>query len=231
MQPLPAMVRAFFMPLSTLTTGDNLIHLNLHIFEPTFPNPISSIPQFMKKIFALLSIYCLSLGFIQAQKKAKDYILTNTNDTIYGTVRPGTPAQRSLRIGFTAENSKDAQRYEPFQIKAYYLAGEKATYESQLYQVAGLEYAYAVYMQRMNDGYIRVYEYWNTEGERGFIQTFLQRSDERLVEVNFQRFKKQMVLFFDDFPQLADKIERGAFGKNDLTQIVSEYNIWKSRGW
>jgi hypothetical protein len=44
---------------------------------------------------------------------------------------------------------------------------------------------------------------------------------------------RQMVDYFDDFPQLVAKIERMAFKKNfkGLVQMVNEYNIWKKQGW
>lgn len=172
-------------------------------------------------------------GFAGGPKKAKkpDFIVTNTNDTIYGSLKHGTPAQSTIKIQFTKEGTKDTRPYEPFEIKSWYDGKNDAHFESKLLDPGYTPYQYAVFMQRLNRGTVRVYEYWNTFGERGYIQTFLQRKDEKMREVDFINFKQQLIAYFDDFPQLGDKIDRGAFKKSELVKIVDEYNSWMNSRW
>ncbi len=167
-----------------------------------------------------------------AQFPEPGYIVTNTGDTLRGTIKYGTPAQRTVKIVFTDAKTKESTKYEPFQIKEYYVEKEKSTYESEIYQQSlEDEFGYGVFMKRLNNGMVAVYEYWNTDGERGFIQTFIKRGKEKLVSVNYMDFTAQMTEYFDDFPQLSAKIERGAFKKKQLVKIAEEYNKWRDRKW
>lgn len=186
----------------------------------------------MTAVFAILCTQAIA----QKNKKGDkgdDYIVMTNGDTIKGRIIYGTPAQRTVKIKFIEVGTKDERTYEPFQIKSFYSTELEGHFESKVLQfTASMDEGYGVFMQRLNKGAIRIYEYWNTFGERGFVQTYLQRGElERLTEVDYMRFNKQMIEYFDDFPQLSAKIERLAFKKKDLLKIVEEYNAWKNRGW
>jgi hypothetical protein len=125
---------------------------------------------------------------------------------------------------------------EPFMVHSWYASELEYPYESKVMKLSSEEaYGYSVFMQRILDGEVQLLEFWNGFGERGFIQTFLQRKSEKntLFEVAYLKMNRQMVDYFDDFPQLVAKIERMAFKKNfkGLVQMVNEYNIWKKQGW
>lgn len=174
----------------------------------------------------------VGISFGQFAPFESGYIINNQGDTIEGQLRYGTPMQRSSKVVFKAANDTldEANSYKPFTIKSYFVKGE--TYDSKIYDPNPEQpNGYGAFMQRMNEGTVRVYYFWNTDKERGFTQTFLENSLGVLTEVQWFNFKKQMAFYFSDFPQLSMKILRGAFDRKDLIQIAQEYNKWKRDGW
>ena len=158
------------------------------------------------------------------------YIINNQNDTIYGKIKYTTPAIRSSKVIFVKNGDEERLTYKPFQIKGYYV--ENTVYDSKIYDVdLALSYGYGVFMERRNNGIVKLYYYWNTDKERGFTQTFIENDGDYLLEVDFVGFKRQMTRYFEDFPKLQSKIKQGTYKKKDLEQIVAEYNEWKESEW
>ena len=184
----------------------------------------------MKRLLLLL-LMVGSFGMADAQLNFVDgYIITNENDTLYGKIKSTTPAQRSSNITFMEDGERERLKYKPFQIKGYYI--ENQAYESKIYDIdPALPYGYAVFMERINQGAVKVYYYWNTDKERGFTQTFLENDGDYLVEVNPLQFKRQMVQYFEEYPRLQNKIKTGEYKKKQLMEIVDEYNEWKEESW
>ncbi len=158
------------------------------------------------------------------------YIISNQNDTIRGKIKYTTPALRSSKVIFVKNGDEERLTYKPFQIKGYYV--ENTVYDSKIYDVdLALSYGYGVFMERRNNGIVKLYYYWNTDKERGFTQTFIENDGDYLLEVDFVGFKRQMTRYFEDFPKLQSKIKQGTYKKKDLEQIVAEYNEWKESEW
>lgn len=207
-----------------------------------------SLSEFMTKysLFFCFFVFAIASGWAQDTKSkygmagykygSRDFIVQPAGDTLYGDVQYGAPAMRTVRIDFKAEGQKEYLRMEPFMVHSWYASELEYPYESKVIKLSSEEaYGYSVFMQRILDGEVQLLEFWNGFGERGFIQTFLQRKSEKntLFEVAYLKMNRQMVDYFDDFPQLVAKIERMAFKKNfkGLVQMVNEYNIWKKQGW
>jgi hypothetical protein len=158
------------------------------------------------------------------------YVVTNKGDTLRGLIKYARQYELSLRVYFHDEKTREPQVLHPFTIRSYFVHNE--TYESKIYDYAPERPdGFAVFMRRMNLGACRVYEYWNSDQERGFTQVFLEKSGKPMEEVQFFGFKDQMVRYFSDFPQLSAKIARVLFRRRDLPKIVEEYNTWKARNW
>ncbi len=158
------------------------------------------------------------------------YIITNEGEKISGEIKYTTPAQRSGTCIFRADNQDEKVKYQPFQIRSYFLDG--ILYESKIYDFdITLPYGLGVFMQRKNTGIVKVYEYWNTNKERGFTQTFLENDGDYLMEVDPIRFKKQMSKYFEEYPDLQKRIDKGEFKKKALLRLVGEFNNWKENNW
>lgn len=140
---------------------------------------------------------------------------------------------RSVRITFIDGKTGKTNKYFPFQIHAWYVQRLDQTFVSKLIKDnPKASEGKGVFMERVSSdkGPVRCYFFWNTEGTRGYTQVFLEKNT-ALTEVQYGRFKKHMMEYFQDFSQLSDKIQRGAFRKKDLPQIVAEYNQWQEIRW
>jgi hypothetical protein len=160
------------------------------------------------------------------------YLITAKGDTMRGLIKYTRQYELSHRVQFRNEKTREPETFRPFAVKAFFVKNEY--YEAKIYDYAPYEaQGYAVFMRRVNleDGPIRIYEYWNSDKERGFTQTFIEKQGKPMLEVDYLRFKKQMMRFFEDFPQLSAKIGRNAFKASELPRIAAEYNAWKVRGW
>ena len=91
---------------------------------------------------------------------------------------------------------------------------------------------FTVFMRRLCDGQgkVKLYEYWNTDGEHAFSQTFIER-DGKMTEVQYGRFRKFMSEFFKDYDELKKKIDNKEYKKKDILDIIAEYNAWREYQW
>jgi hypothetical protein len=183
-----------------------------------------------------LFIFIQNIGLAQIDLGEFQYepgfMITAKGDTMRGLIKYTRQYELSQRVQFRDEKTREAETFRPFAVKAFFVKNEY--YEAKIYDYSPAEpQGFAVFMRRLNmePGPIRIYEYWNSDKERGFTQTFLEKQGKPMEEVDYLRFKKQMMRFFDDFPQLKAKIGRNAFKSGELSRIVAEYNVWKVRGW
>ncbi len=180
----------------------------------------------MKFFFALsVLLFILQSGMAQGS----DYIIDVANRKIYGTVKLSTPAINSSRIRFKDNKSGVTRQYRPDEIKCWSRGG--AVYEAKVYS-AGAQKSFSVFMLRLTPegGKCHLYEYYNTNEDMGFSQTFLFRDNE-MTEVQFGRFRKQMAEYFKDYKELSKKISDKQYKKKDLLAIIEEYNAWRLYLW
>lgn len=158
------------------------------------------------------------------------YIVKNTGDTLRGRIKYNTPAQRSVKCVFQANGTNEKITHKPFSIKGYSINGD--FYESKIYDFdPSLSFGYGVFMIRQNIGTVQVYHYWNTDKERGFTQTFIENDGDYLLAVDYLNFRKQMLRYFEDYPELQSSIRDGDYKKKDLMEMVRLYNEWKANEW
>jgi hypothetical protein len=192
------------------------------------------------RTFLLLNLIIILSNFsLFAQKndkkgERKDYIINLSRDTIWGKISGNlTPATASLKIVFTDDLTKTKKVYKPRQIKAWRHGNLQFTYESKEYRPKGMrkeDLGYAVFMKCYTpyEGTVRHYLYYNTDGEDGYYQTFLERSDV-MVEVVYEKFYSQLAEYFIDYPELCEKLKAKKYKKSQLTEIVDEYNKVKDK--
>ncbi len=195
-----------------------------------------------KTLFLLILLVCTTTIGVFAQKAKtkkekkprKDFILNNSGDTIWGQITgPMTSATASVRISFIDDKTNAKTVYKAGDIKSWHPGGQDFYFESKEYRPKGLpkdEQGFSVFMKRLTpyDGTVKIYEYYNTDGQEGYTQTFLQRGG-KIIEVNFEKFYAEMAEYFSDYLDLSNKIKQKKYKKSDLIKIVDEYNIWKNR--
>ncbi len=157
------------------------------------------------------------------------YVITNTRDTLYGKIYYAPPGQRSAKITFKEDGKNEKVKYRPFTIKGYFV--NKQYFASRIYDVdASSSFGLAVFMRWVNyekKGPVKIFEYWNTDQQFGFTQTFLAKSEGTSFEIDMMRFKKTTAIFFRDYPELQNDILEGHYGRKQLEEIVDRYNAWR----
>ena len=159
----------------------------------------------------------------------QSYVITNTNDTIFGNVAVQKSTDSPTTITFTNGENNEQKTYEPFQIKGYFNSG--TFYESKMYNLsADFSYGYNVFMERKGgEGSIKIYHFSDKEKTAGNTKIFIENEAGKMTEVNAANFRTQMADFFTNCPPLKAKILRGVYKKKDLEQITAEYNAWKAK--
>lgn len=181
----------------------------------------------MKTVLLICSFLLLACSFLIAQND--DYVIDVNDKKSYGVVILSTPAINSTIIKFKDNQTGTTRQYRTDEIKCWYKAGH--LYETKHYVVSAQK-TFSVFMKRLTPegGKANLFEYYNTNGDVGYTQTFLEK-DEEMVEINFGAFKKQMLTLFGDNEELAQKISNNEYKKKDLLTIIEEYNAWREYLW
>jgi hypothetical protein len=178
----------------------------------------------MKFLFAFLTI-CFVQQFSIAQS---DYVIDINDRKIYGKVILSTPAINSSQIGFKNQTG-EIRKYRPDEIKEW--STGNLTYQTKFYAINDRK-GYSVFMLRLtpSKGKCHLYEHYNTSGDVGYTQTFLEK-DKALTELDPGRFRKQLAAFFEDNEELAKDITDKKYKKKDLLTIIEVYNEWREFLW
>ncbi len=159
------------------------------------------------------------------------YVIDINNTRVDGKIMSSTPAMYSVRITFKSNETGQVGYYRPTDLKTWHITKGDLVYESKNYFINSNK-GFAVFMRRLCDGKgkVKLYEYWNTDDEMGYTQTFLERDGE-MTEVQYGRFRKFMADYFSDCEELKEKIEKKQYKKNDILDIIAEYNEWREFQW
>lgn len=178
----------------------------------------------MKFLFIFLSVVLLQqFGLAQ-----NDYVIDINDRKIYGKIILGTPSLNSSQISFK-DQSGSVKKYRPDEIKEW--STGTLIYQTKFYAINERK-GYSVFMLRLTPqkGKCHLYEYYNTSGEMGYTQTFLEK-DRALTEVNYPKFRKQLAEYFKDNKELAEDIANKKYKKKDLLTIIEVYNEWREFLW
>jgi len=177
----------------------------------------------------LFTIAIIILFFKLGLSQGSDYVIDVNDRKLFGTVKLSTPAINSSQIGFTDNKNGVSRKYRTDELKEW--GKGNLIYKTKVYSVSERK-SFSVFMRQLTpqDGKVHLYEYYNTNGDVGFTQTFLER-DDKMTEVAYGRFRKQMTEYFKDSEELAKKISDKKFKKKDILDIIEEYNAWREYMW
>jgi hypothetical protein len=180
----------------------------------------------MRFLFTItIIVFFFKLGVSQGP----DYIIDVNDRKLFGTIKLSTPSINSSQIGFTDNKNGATRKYRTDEVKEW--GKGNLLYKTKVYTVSERK-SFSVFMLQLTpkDGKVHLYEYYNTSGDIGFTQTFLER-DDKMIEVAYGRFRKQMAVYFKDHEELSKKISDKKFKKKDLLDIIEEYNAWREYMW
>lgn len=144
---------------------------------------------------------------------AQDYVITVQKDTLYGDVEILLPDQFNEELSITVNGDK--KRFKSFQIL-------EASTDSTIYHPAKIQNKYRI-LELIEGGYLSLYLYRADESYDFNTKYLLKSTTEGLIVPNIF-FRKQVTDFLNDCPEVVAKLEDKTYKKNDIEQIVKDYN-------
>jgi hypothetical protein len=191
--------------------------------------------------FSLLLFFLISYFLGYAQKDFQNgYIITNENDTLIGLVKDRKePPFGKLYNKIVFKKGHKKKKYGPNDISAYRKGNEQFeilwfqdnSYPFQGEYLSSPNYGNKSFFKVIVRGYLSYYHWEFEDAESDYIDVidFYKREDEdffaRVSQGIFGLKKKSLGKYFNDYPELASKIEYGEI-KNPV-EIVKKYNLWK----
>ncbi len=182
----------------------------------------------MKKIFVILFI---SLFFVRiaCAANAEGYYISKSGDTVKVTFIVSTFA---FTGGVACEPMQEKIKYYDSNDKKQTLEPSMAkevcfNFKKENIRMLSVENSFR-FLRLIKDGKLRLFlEYYTVDNGQGrsIVKRYhLQKNNGYLFRPGDFSFKKDMVAYFADCPELAQKIEDKILKKHDMEEIVDEYN-------
>lgn len=164
----------------------------------------------MKLLLCLFLLLAASMISVNAQN---DYVVTLVRDTLHGNVGIHTDKLFD-RVHIQGEDQK----------KKFLLANQvlAVSYKGEMYRPIKF-LSKLMFMQVLQDGYLTLFGY-RIENQVTYEGRLLVKRDGSLMEVPNISYKKLMVNFLNDCPTIAKEVNAGAWPKNQLTELIDNYN-------
>lgn len=144
---------------------------------------------------------------------AQDYVITVQKDTLFGEVEILLPDQFNEELSITVNGDK--KRFKSFQVL-------EASADSTIYHPAKIQNKYRI-VELVEGGYLSLYLYRADESYDFNTKYLLKSTTQGLIVPNIF-FRKQVTDFLDDCPEVVAKLDDKTYKKNNLVQIVKDYN-------
>lgn len=161
----------------------------------------------MKNIFYFLLILFSSLTYSQT-----DYLITLKGDTIHGEISISSQKFYDLATVKTESGKREFKSFLVHAVSRDGLFLDPVSYENK-----------QVFAQRLILGPVSLYLV-KTEGSPDYNQAYLVKSTGKALVVPNISFRKITAEFFEDCDNIASRIESKELGKNEIEQIVTDYN-------
>ncbi len=195
----------------------------------------------MKKrlpIVLLLIWLCAQSNYSQGYNNQQGYIVTNANDTIYGSIKDRNDLK--TEVSFRQLGQRDFLTYSPDDITCFSIEN-KSIYKSCNVQLDSLG-SEKIFMEVLVQGYMSLY--YCRDGfyliEKGLEQYFLSKKADQIKEVEDESEKEVRTVIIEDkrylgiirsitndCPGLSLKLETLTFSPSDISRIVRNYNKCK----
>ena len=177
-----------------------------------------------KKIYLLTIILVAVFQIGHAQYGyIKGYVVTNSNDTLYGEVKDRNAMPNILfeRIKFKPENGGKKTSFSASEIRGYKKGDD-------CFESISCFLDTAVFVKVVNNGFLTLYkyEYGSFDNTSGFGCTFLLKKHDSpcVLELTAGEFKKQLMDYFNDSNLVQDRIKEKEINTDQLADIVTIYN-------
>jgi hypothetical protein len=171
------------------------------------------------KTFSIIHILLFILLMLVYQcAEAQDFLVTTKGDTIFGETRPVTfSTEKKVTI---VDKEKKKSTYSMFQIRTY-------SNRKEIFVPVRTAAGFA-FMKVIKPGYLSLLKF-QLENQVTYDGQYLLKKDGTGIEVPNLTFKKTLTKFLGDCADVTKRIENGDLGKNDMEDIVDEYNACVSK--
>ena len=123
--------------------------------------------HFIKAFFLVVVIITLSIRVKAQLNYRKGYIITNTNDTLYGKINNGSNAANARICLFKEQNKHSVIKFHPAEIKAYRFNDGKYYATKQIFK-QGIPVF--VFLDVLIEGKVNLYHYWGSRSSAFYIE-------------------------------------------------------------
>lgn len=180
-------------------------------------------------------ILFLNISYASFAKEIKGYYVTLQNDTIAATFNvKGLIRPHLYRFQNNVEcvDSKgQKQVLTPQNTASFTLLLPENSTTFQAIKWIEKEKQYEQFMIDFGGTYLKTYAYIdiNSYDKSEFYRYILKKQDrDSIVELSTINFRKEMAKYFEDYPELSEKIQKKELTHENLFQIVEIYNIYQS---
>ena len=186
----------------------------------------------MVRAFVFLVVLLFSVFSAGAQVTISDFdpgiIVLSSGDTLKVRIKPEREERMSKQIQVWDVNSNGPKRYQARELKFYSL-------NKQNFYSLKDEEGKSVFMEAKVEGDATLFSYAYREenGKKEVVSDYyVRKKGGGLIKVPTQpsRFRNDMALYFNDYPQLAAKITGKTYGYFDMEAVTEEYNAWTNSG-
>lgn len=167
----------------------------------------------MTKLILFFLLAIASVSTLVAQSTTADYVVMTKGDTLRGEAKL---LSYDLLDRVQISVNKKKTSYTAMQVKSVF-TGNKL-YHAQRYENS------IRFMQVVKSGYLSLYQF-KAANQATYDSRFLVKMGGKGIEVPNLGFKKLMIGFLEDCPEVSAKIKDEVLKRNDLDQIIDEYNV------
>ena len=195
------------------------------------------------KRFAIILLFGLLTNFMAHAKKVDGVIIDNNDSTIHVkfdipvNIFSGEVNFESIqqKVKYIDKNNK-LVIVKPDQVKEIIIKGRyevirmmSINYDFESGSISNTK----IFLHILVDGKLRLFRHYSTVTIGGstifssayrFDRFILQKSNQKLKQPKGVSFYKDMAEYFSDCPELARKIERKEYSKEDMEEIAKYYN-------
>ena len=191
----------------------------------------------------LLSTISISAQKYKAQNPVEGFIVTNTGDTIQGTIDYLSEEKCAMSCMFKGKAENDFRQYTPNDIQSYRLLNNGVFYVRRNYPVDRVSRTF--FAEFLLQGSVSLYHYFDgqqhyyfLEDEKGEIAQIKQAEDEKELqttpgEMGRARGMKVMQAsqMLQQSPQAVNDLQHKDLTSRNLTSIVRQYNETFCSSW
>lgn len=185
----------------------------------------------MKKTLLLVFLSILLVNITAQENLSAGYIITNSNDTIYGDIDLRTPVINQQKCTFISENNQE-QTYLPGNIKAYRYTNAGKFYISKNVTIENREYS--LFAEYLVQGGLSLY-YIEMDGfgyflfeEDGNEPFYVTKRPDKIIDgktVFDNKFRGILIYRFqNENPSFIKLIEKAKFDQKSMIAIAKQYN-------